>query len=253
MEALIGEIIGEEQRLEDYNKLKNNFPISFIQFNQIERYFDKAFYTKRGMEGNIEKRYPLMHTGFRNLEIRSAEVLLSSKMTKDTNVLEVGYGLGYSAQAFTDLGVQNYTCIELNDQLYYDAQIFAENYKGETAIQILQGDYIDLLNKGALIDFYDIIYYSPSPDDIGNMFMFNAFKKVSKENTILSVQGIPLFSEFRESEFKNFSINDSVSPPNEWEFDNMFTESLYGALNSIGYFKVYYQYYDGKEWLAKPI
>jgi hypothetical protein len=38
MEALIGEIIGEEQRLEDYNKLKNNFPISFIQFNQITMY-----------------------------------------------------------------------------------------------------------------------------------------------------------------------------------------------------------------------
>lgn len=56
------------------------------------------------------------------------------------HILDVGYGLGFSATFFREIGVKSYTCIELDDEIYTRAKQWASDKPNVT---IIKGDWID--------------------------------------------------------------------------------------------------------------
>ena len=74
------------------------------------------------------------------------------------------------------------------------------------------------------------------------MDIFNRLRRVSKKGTILGVQGIPLFSGVSVGNFVN-STPLGLAPDSD-TYDSSFTVGMYNALNSRGYFSIYYQYLD---------
>lgn len=196
---------------------------------------------------------PIMHRAFRNLEIAYANTLVNvaceyrGVAAGELRVLDIGYGLGYSTQRFYELGVGTYHCLEVNGDIYTDGtnHDFAQNSGGEVAypfgVEFINQSFQDYAINYSTEKFpaYDIVYYSPS-DDFGNMEVFDLLKRVSKNGTILGIQGIPLFGGVSVSNFASFT--PAGVAPDANTYDSSFTVSMYNALNSIGYFSVYYQY-----------
>ena len=199
---------------------------------------------------NGVRTVPIMHRAFRNLEIKYANALVADAMdyrgvsAGDLRVLDIGYGLGYSVQRFFELGVGTLHCVEINGEIVGDAQ--THNFGGLVSFdyEVFNSsfeDYTDGYEVSNRNPGYDIIYYSPC-DDFGNMDIFNRLRRVSKKGTILGVQGIPLFSGVSVGNFVN-SAPLGLAPDSD-TYDSSFTVGMYNALNSIGYFSIYYQYLD---------
>lgn len=201
---------------------------------------------------------PIMHRAFRNLEIKYANALVAVACeyrgvnADDLRVLDIGYGLGYSTQRFFELGVGTYHCVEINESIYNDAA--SHDYSQGSGLgtipplsyQFFWNSFTNYSNnfnpeKSEADIPYDIIYYSPSNDDFGNMEIFNILRRVSKQGTILGVQGIPLFGS--AVNIGNFVVQTpgGVAPDAD-VYDSSFTVGMYNALNNIGYFSVYFQY-----------
>ena len=198
---------------------------------------------------------PIMHRAFRNLEIKYANALVSvaceyrGVSAGDLRVLDIGYGLGYSTQRFYELGVGTYHCVEINESIWNDAN--SHDYaQGGLPIAIPMNyqffwtsfeQYADEFNGERENSWYDIIYYSTNVDDFGNTGIFNKLKRVSKQGTILGVQGIPLFGS--AVNIGDFVVQTpSGVAPDADVYDSSFTVGMYNALNNIGYFSVYFQY-----------
>ena len=199
---------------------------------------------------NGVRTVPIMHRAFRNLEIKYANALVADAMdyrgvsAGDLRVLDIGYGLGYSVQRFFELGVGTLHCVEINGEIVGDAQ--THNFGGLVSFdyEVFNSsfeDYTDGYEVSNRNPGYDIIYYSPC-DDFGNMDIFDRLRRVSKKGTILGVQGIPLFSGVSVGNFVN-SAPLGLAPDSD-TYDSSFTVGMYNALNSIGYFSIYYQYLD---------
>ena len=199
---------------------------------------------------NGVRSVPIMHRAFRNLEIKYANALVADAMdyrgvsAGDLRVLDIGYGLGYSVQRFFELGVGTLHCVEINGEIVGDAQ--THNFGGLVSFdyEVFNSsfeDYTDGYEVSNRNPGYDIIYYSPC-DDFGNMDIFDRLRRVSKKGTILGVQGIPLFSGVSVGNFVN-STPLGLAPDSD-TYDSSFTVGMYNALNSIGYFSIYYQYLD---------
>ena len=199
---------------------------------------------------NGVRTVPIMHRAFRNLEIKYANALVADAMdyrgvsAGDLRVLDIGYGLGYSVQRFFELGVGTLHCVEINGEIVGDAQ--THNFGGLVSFdyEVFNSsfeDYTDGYEVSNRNPGYDIIYYSPC-DDFGNMDIFNRLRRVSKKGTILGVQGIPLFSGVSVGNFVN-SAPLGLAPDSD-TYDSSFTVGMYNALNSRGYFSIYYQYLD---------
>ena len=58
--------------------------------------------------------------------------------TPNACILDVGFGLGYSANKFYELGVKSLTIIEINEQIYRKAQEWAED---KPNVKVLMGDW----------------------------------------------------------------------------------------------------------------
>ena len=213
---------------------------------------------------NGVRSVPIMHRAFKNLEEKYASTLVAAACAYrnvgagDLRVLDIGYGLGYSTQKFFELGVGVYHCVEINEtingdsnshnyfpggigavqgeyQMYFDSwENYADNYEIERPDPNAAQDE-EPRNPG-----YDIIYYSPC-DDLGNMGLFTKLRRVSKKGAVLGIQGIPLFGGVNIGDFAVSS--PSGTAPDSDTYDSNFTVSMYNALNNIGYFSVYYQYY----------
>ena len=199
---------------------------------------------------NGVRTVPIMHRAFRNLEIKYANALVADAMdyrgvsAGDLRVLDIGYGLGYSVQRFFELGVGTLHCVEINGEIVGDAQ--THNFGGLVSFdyEVFNSsfeDYTDGYEVSNRNPGYDIIYYSPC-DDFGNMDIFDRLRRVSKKGTILGVQGIPLFSGVSVGNFVN-STPLGLAPDSD-TYDSSFTVGMYNALNSRGYFSIYYQYLD---------
>lgn len=95
-------------------------------------------------------------------------------------VLDVGFGLGYSADAIYNK-VGNYHCIETNPQIFNEAQKWAE---GKDNVHLYFGDWVDVIPTldvkfdGIFMDTYDDPNYSKFEDYA---------KLISNENCVLSV------------------------------------------------------------------
>jgi hypothetical protein len=201
---------------------------------------------------------PIMHRAFRNLEIKYANALVAEACeyrdvsANSLRVLDIGYGLGYSTQRFFELGVGTYHCVEINEGIWNDANSHDYAQGSGLAVAIPESyqffwtsfeQYADSYEggKGEEAQWYDIIYYSPSNDDFGNMGIFNKLRRVGKQGTILGVQGIPLFGS--AVDIGNFVVDTpSGVAPDADVYDSSFTVGMYNALNNIGYFSVYFQY-----------
>ena len=68
------------------------------------------------------------------------------------SVVEIGYGLGYTAQQFQDLGVSRHMIIEPNKVIYEKALEWAEGKEGVTVINDTWQDVL-------LTDDFDLLYY----------------------------------------------------------------------------------------------
>jgi predicted O-methyltransferase YrrM len=96
------------------------------------------------------------------------------------DVLDIGFGLGYSAQKMSELS-STYTCIEVNSQIYERAKEWA---KDKPNVEIIFGDWIDIIPT--LTKKFDGIFMDTHDDE--NYRKFEEYAKlVSKEGTILSI------------------------------------------------------------------
>jgi|694.fasta_scaffold00839_26 hypothetical protein len=210
-------------------------------------------YTNNGINA-----FPIMHRAFRNLEIKYANALVAAACeyrgvnADDLRVLDIGYGLGYSTQRFFELGVGTYHCVEINESIWNDAN--GHDYSQGSGLatipplsyQFFWNSFTNYSNnfnpEKSEVDIpYDIIYYSPSNDDFGNVEIFNILRRVSKQGTILGVQGIPLFGSVVNIGDFVVQTPSGVAPDAD-VYDSSFTVGMYNALNNIGYFSVYFQY-----------
>jgi len=95
-------------------------------------------------------------------------------------VLDVGFGLGYSADEIYKR-VGNYHCIESNPQIFKEAQKWAE---GKENVHLYFGDWVDVIPTldvkfdGIFMDTYDDPNYSKFED---------YSKLISNENCVLSI------------------------------------------------------------------
>ena len=96
------------------------------------------------------------------------------------DVLDIGFGLGYSAQKMSELS-STYTCIEINPQIYETAKEWA---KDKPNVEMIFGDWIDIIPT--LTKKFDGIFMDTHDDN--NYRKFEEYAKlVSKEGTILSI------------------------------------------------------------------
>jgi predicted O-methyltransferase YrrM len=96
------------------------------------------------------------------------------------NVLDVGFGMGFSANKMSELAA-HYTCIEINPQIYEKAIEWA---KDKPNVEIIFGDWIEIIPTfskkfdGIFMDTHYDINYSKFEDYC---------KTIANENCILSI------------------------------------------------------------------
>ena len=96
------------------------------------------------------------------------------------NVLDVGFGMGFSANKMSELA-EHYTCIEINPQIYEKAIEWA---KDKPNVEIIFGDWIEIIPTfskkfdGIFMDTHYDINYSKFEDYC---------KTIANENCILSI------------------------------------------------------------------
>ena len=71
---------------------------------------------------------------------------------KPRSVIEVGWGLGFTAKKFQELGVKRHVIIEANRQLYETAKAWA---KGKLGVKVIFGFWQDLELK----EKFDLLYF----------------------------------------------------------------------------------------------
>ena len=77
------------------------------------------------------------------------------KKYKPKKVLEMGFGLGYTATAFQKYGVKEHIIVEAHPKIFKEAVKWAKNYQGKGRIQLVQSFIQDFKydEKG-----YDLIF-----------------------------------------------------------------------------------------------
>lgn len=99
------------------------------------------------------------------------------------HILDVGFGLGYSAQYFYEMGVKSYTCIEINEQVYEKALQWA---KDKQNVHIILGDWIDIIPT--LTSKYDGIFMDTYGDSFTKYGQFeDTCSDIANENCVLSL------------------------------------------------------------------
>lgn len=120
-------------------------------------------------------------------------------------VLDVGFGLGYSAN-FIYENVGNYTCIEINPQIYQTALEWA---KDKPNVNIIHGNWVDIIPT--LTQKFDGIFMDTFGDM--NYYKFEDYAKlIANENCILSIYEYLLLREWKDINTKVVSVNNSKYP-----------------------------------------
>lgn len=116
------------------------------------------------------------------------------------NVLDVGFGMGYSADEISKLA-NHYTCIEINPQIYENAIKWAMD---KPNVEIIFGDWIDIIPT--LTKKFDGIFMDTHYDM--NYEKFEDFSKlIANENCILSVFNYFSFRDTSKLNYYDFTLN----------------------------------------------
>jgi SAM-dependent methyltransferase len=79
------------------------------------------------------------------------------------DILEVGFGLGISAEFIYRNNINSYTCIEIHPEIYQNALKWAQDKKN---VKIILGDWIDIIPKldvkfdGIFMDTFEYLNYN---------------------------------------------------------------------------------------------
>jgi SAM-dependent methyltransferase len=118
------------------------------------------------------------------------------------NVLDVGFGLGYSANAIYNK-IGNYHCIESNPQIFEKAQKWAD---GKDNVYLYFGDWVDIIPT--LEVKFDGIFMDTYDDS--NYFKFEDYAKlISNENCVLSVFSYFALRDAKDLHSHYFEINSN--------------------------------------------
>lgn len=197
---------------------------TFKKHCQITQTASALFYLKE----NNEVYEMIMHSGLTNFEEKSAEIVSQN----GGDILEIGFGMGISANKFLSQNISSYTCIEINDTIFSNAQLWATDKNNVT---IINEDWQNYLTDTTIK--YDAIYcdYLDSSDYFE---FYEKSKNVLKVNGIISTYGGGV-----NFGIDNMNIYDTITPPTS--FDENFTQQVYNRLVLKGFYKIYWQYFDG--------
>ena len=110
---------------------------------------------------------------------------------KKGDILDVGFGTGYSAKCFYDLKVKSYTCIEINPTIYKKALEWASD---KPNVMIILGDWYDVIPK--LTKKFDGIFMDTYGDEKEKYIKFESFAKdISNEGCVLGIWEYPLVKD----------------------------------------------------------
>jgi spermidine synthase len=169
-----------------------------------------------------------MHSGLTNFEHKSVDIITQN----GGDVLEIGFGMGISANRIISKSISSYTCVEINDYIIQDAVNWSLDKTNVTIIQDGWENYLDTTQ-----DKFDAIYCDYIEFDEYPIF-FEKAKNVLKVGGIISVFGSGIYFGS-----ENMNIVDSIEQPNI--FDDDFTSQIFNNLLLKNYYKVYWQYFDG--------
>lgn len=184
------------------------------------------------MRENGEIYEMVMHVGLTNFEEKSVEVVSQN----GGDILEIGFGMGISANKFQSKNINSYTCVEINDNLFSEAQGWSY---GKNNVNIIQDNWQNYLSTTT--QKYDAIYCDYLDWD-NHLEFYEKSKNTLKNNGIISTYGAGVYFEL-----SNMNVDDNILSPQT--FDDDFTLLVYNRLVSKGYYKVYWQYFDGTNYV----
>ena len=110
---------------------------------------------------------------------------------KKGDILDVGFGTGYSAKCFYDLKVKSYTCIEINPTIYKKALEWASD---KPNVMIILGDWYDVIPK--LTKKFDGIFMDTYGDEKEKYIKFESYAKdISNEGCVLGIWEYPIVKD----------------------------------------------------------
>ena len=185
------------------------------------------YYTNEDGSNNI----PLAHISFKNLEKEHVKIVSQN----GGHILEVGFGLGCSANDFINSNISSYTCIEINEDIYKYALNWAQD---KPNITIIHGAWEDIIPTLTLK--YDGIYYGSS--FVNYSLFYDMCKPICKIGTIISIQGYAF-------ELSPNNANIELNIPEPHFYDDVFTKQIYHSLLDKEYYKVYWNIFDGNNYI----
>ena len=121
------------------------------------------------------------------------------------DILDIGFGLGFSANFFYEMGVKSYTCIEIHDEIYLKA---LEWSKDKPNVTVIKGDWIDVLPS--LGRKFDGIFMDTYGDDLEKYSKFETLaKSIANEGCILSLWEYPSIRKLSNLNFKEIPVHQS--------------------------------------------
>jgi spermidine synthase len=180
------------------------------------------------LKGDLEIPEMVMHTGLSQFEEKSVEIITQN----GGDILEIGFGMGISANSIISKNISSYTCVEINDYIFQNAQSWSN---GKNNVSIIQDSWENFLTTTT--NKYDAVYC-----DFLNWEEYEEFyeksKNVLKTNGIISTYGLGVY-------FDNSTMNvvEDIPVPNIYDSD--FTYEISDRLINRNFYKVYWQYFDG--------
>ena len=109
--------------------------------------------------------YPLMYE--REKETIEKRVMDLCEKYKPKKVLEIGFGLGYTATTFQKYGIKEHIIVEPHPKIFKEAVKWANKYQGKSRIQLVQSFIQDFKydEKGYDLIFddrYELVYENNS-------------------------------------------------------------------------------------------
>lgn len=201
----------------------------YKKYNQVNIEQNAIYYTK---DGNSHWDL-VMHRALQPLEEKFAEIVSQN----GGDILEIGFGMGLSANKFVNSDINSYTCIEINNTIYQSALNWAQ---GKSNATVLNDNWEEFLQNTP--EKYDGIYFDSLDTDYFEFY--DLAKRVLNPGAIVATYGAGVY--FGES---YVNVVDGVSAP--LFFDNTYTQEMHNNLISKGYYKVYYQYFNGNGYVKQ--